>query len=304
MEPLRTPEEHFEDLPGYPWEANYVEVEDGVEMAYVDVPSEDPDSEEVFLCLHGEPTWSYLYRKMIPVLQQRGRVVAPDFIGFGRSDKLPNREDYTYDRHLASLQALIEELDLTQVTLVCQDWGGVLGLRTALVDQPDRFARIVAMNTFTADGSHGMNEEWHRFHDFVEAQAPDLPIGFLVDAGCATELPEDVWAAYEAPFPTPEYKAGAVEFPLIVPLTPDDPGAASQREATEALATWEEPFFTVFGRKDPITRDAFHVLRKMVPTASEEPETWIDDAGHFIQEDAGEEVAEHILAFVDRNPLP
>lgn len=296
---LRTPDERFADLPGYPWEAHRVDV-GAAEMAYVDVPGDGP---ETFLCLHGEPTWSFLYRKMIPVLAERGRVVAPDYIGFGRSEKLDEPGAYSYAMHLETVNRLLEKLDLHDVTLVCQDWGGLLGLRAAAVDQPDRFARIVAMNTSFADGSQGMPEAWLAFHAFVERNSPDLPIGFLVDAGCYHDLSDDVKAAYEAPFHTPESKWGAATFPGHVPRTPDAPGAASQRETKEALKRFEKPFQCIFARGDPIMRGAHPVLRGMIPTASEEPETWIEEAGHFLQEDAGEEIAGYINAFVDRRSL-
>lgn len=298
---ITTPEERFEDLPGFDHEPQRVAVDDDLEMAYVDVAGDGP---ETFLLLHGEPTWSFLYRKMIPTLAERGRVVAPDYIGFGRSDKFADRQDYSYDMFLRTTQRFVEKLDLTDATLVGQDWGGLVGLRTAAVDMPDRFARIVAANTMFADGTQEMPQEWLDFASFVEEQAPDLPIGFLVDGGCYHDLDDDVWAAYEAPFPTPEHKAGAVEFPFLVPRDPDDPGAESQRETKEALKAWEKPFFTAFAEGDPIMRDAMPVLRKMVPTADREPETWIPEAGHFIQEDAGEVLAREIVDFVDRRPLP
>lgn len=286
------------DVPGFDHPFDRIDVGHG-EMAVVDV-GEGP---ETFLCLHGEPTWGYLYRKMVPGLAEIGRVVVPDFLGFGRSDRFDDPDAYSYDMHLESLLGLVEALDLTDVTLVGQDWGGVLGLRAATVDLPDRFARIVAMNTFVPDGTQSMPEEWHAFREMVEAVGTELSVRMLIEAGTARDVDEAALEAYEAPFPAPEHKWGAVRWPGLVPTEPDDPGAASQAKAKEALKAWDKPFLVCFGDSDPITGAAAPVLRKMVPTADREPETWIDDAGHFLQEDGGEQIAEEIRAFVERRPL-
>jgi haloalkane dehalogenase len=290
---LRTPEERFEDLPGYDYEPNYVEV-DGTRLHYVDEGS----GEETFLCLHGEPSWSYLYRKMIPGLSEEGRVVVPDLPGFGKSDKWEEQDDYTFDALYGAVEGFVEELDLTDVTLVCQDWGGILGLPVA-AQNPERFARLVPMNTGLQDGSAGMPEEWQQFHDFVEA-SEELPIGFLISEACYTDIPDDVKAAYEAPFPDASYQAGALELPLRVPTSPDDDGAEEIREAREILSEWDKPAFVLFAENDPITRPAADDLRSLIPTAQDQPEVWVENAAHFLQEDAGERIAEHIVEFVER----
>lgn len=293
---LRTPEERFESLPDYGYDAERVEVDEGIEMAYVDVG--DDEADETFLCLHGEPTWSYLYRKMIPTLAAEGRVIVPDLVGFGRSDKPEDEEAYTFASEYGWLESFVKALDLTGVTLVAQDWGGILGLSVA-ARNPDRFARLVPMNTGLQDGSAGMPDEWEQFRDFVKG-ADKLPVGFLVDAGCVSTLDDEVKAAYEAPFPDASYQAGARALPLRVPTSPDDPGADEIRETRELLSDWEKPAFVLFSDSDPITGPARDDLRKLIPTAEEQPDVWVEDAGHFLQEDAGERVAERIVEFVRR----
>lgn len=303
---LETPEDRFAlatDL-GYPHDPSFVEAgPDGARMAYVDVPPRGDPGDETFLLLHGEPTWGFLWRSVLDVLADHGRVVVPDLIGFGRSHKFDDGEAYTYSMHLAALNRFVEALDLTDATLVCHDWGGVLGLRMAAVDQPDRFARIAATNTFVTDGSQEMPETWYAFRDLIESVGTALDVRRLVEAGTATDVPDEVLDAYAAPFPTPDHKWGAVRFPLIVPVEEDMDGADSQREAKDALKTYDQPFLCAFAELDPITRPAGEVLRKMVPTAGDEPETWIPDAGHFVQEDNGKALAEAVVSFVERNPL-
>jgi haloalkane dehalogenase len=292
---LRTPDESFQGLPGYDYDAEYAEVdEDGTRMAYVD----EGTGEETFLCIHGEPTWSYLYRKMIPTLAEEGRVVVPDLIGFGRSDKPEDDGDYTFASEYGWLETFVEELDLNNVTLVCQDWGGILGLSVA-ARNPERFARLVPMNTGLQDGSEDMPDEWKQFRDFVK-NSEELPIGFLVDAACVSDLTEEVKAAYEAPFPDASYQAGALALPLRVPTSPDDPGAEKVRETRELLSEWEKPAFVLFSDSDPITGPARDDLRSLIPTADEQPDVWVEDAGHFLQEDEGERIAERIVEFVER----
>lgn len=295
---VRTPEERFADVPNFEYEPRYVDVGD-VRMAYVEageVGVDDP--EETFLCLHGEPTWSFLYRKMIPTLAERGRVVAPDFVGFGRSDKYEDPDAYTIDMHYDALETFVEELDLTNVTLVGQDWGGLLGLPLA-ADQPGRFARLVPMNTALPDGSQEMPEVWQRFAEVVET-ADDLDVGRIVDNGCYIDLPPEVVDAYRAPFPGEQHLAGARTFPGLVPQSPDDPGTDFFVEARERLAEWEKPAFVLFARNDPIMAGNRDPLRDLLPTASDQPDVWIDEAAHFLQEDAGEAIAERIVDFVDR----
>ncbi len=293
MSIIKTPRERFQNLTGYDYDPHYVDV-GGPRMAYVDAGEGD----EVFLCLHGEPTWSYLYRKMISVLEEVGRVVVPDFIGFGRSDKYTRVDDYTFDRLYKWLKRFVVELDLENITLVCQDWGGLLGL-TLAANHEERFARLVPMNTGLSDGHQSMSEAWWEFRNFVE-ETEDLPIGMLIDRACLNDLSDEVIRAYEAPFPGPEYKAGARALPLLVPTSPDMDGAKKMANAREALSEWQKPAFVLFGDSDPITGDGRDPLRELLPTASNQPDVWIQDAAHFLQEDQGKQVAEHIVEFVRR----
>lgn len=266
-------------------------------MAYID----EGEGEETFLCLHGEPTWSFLYRKMIPTLKEKGRVIVPDFIGFGRSDKYEDEDDYTYSEYYNWLESFVEKLDLTNITLICQDWGGLLGLPVAL-NNPERFARLVPMNTGLVDGTIEMADEWWKFRNFV-AETDDLPIGDLIDYGTEQNVSEEVKNGYEAPFPDASYKAAAHIWPLMVPTDPDMDGAEIMGDAIEKLAEWDKPAFVLFGDSDPITSDVRDSIRHLIPTATEQPDVWIEDAAHFLQEDKGEEIAEHIVNFVDRTPL-
>lgn len=298
MELVSTPERAFDDVPDYEYEPRYTTIDapGEPELAYVDT---DPDgAEETFLCLHGEPTWGFLYRKLIPTLSERGRVVVPDFIGFGRSDKYTDREAYSYELHYDAIEEFLETLDLTDVTLVCQDWGGIVGLPVA-VNNEERFARLVAMNTDCPTGDAEMADDWYEFRDFVE-RVDELPIGMLVQNATATELSKEVLAAYEAPFPTEESKAGAREWPDMLPRADGGDGGEITSAAREKLREWDDPAFVLFGDADPITRNARDPLRKLIPTASEQPDIWIEDAMHFLQEDAGEAIAERIVDFVDR----
>lgn len=260
-------------------------------MHYVDEGSGEP-----ILLLHGEPTWAYLYRKMIPSLVPAGRVVAPDFIGFGRSDKPTERDWYTYDRHSDSLVQLIEALDLRDIAVVVQDWGGPIGLRVA-VEHTDRFKRLVILNTgIFRPGPKWPSEEFLQWRNFAERN-PDLPIGFVLQSATVTELADDVIAAYEAPFPTPESKAGAAAFPLLVPLTEDDPGAKEMGEVREALARWDRPALVAFSDSDPIfSLRGGERMADRIPGAGEVVP--IEGAGHFLQEDKGEDVARVIQEFL------
>lgn len=291
---IRTPDERFADLPGYPFSPNYVEVGDGLRMHYVD---EGPRDGAPVLLLHGEPSWSYLYRKMIPVLTAAGyRAVAPDLVGFGRSDKLADRADYTYAAHVGWMHDFVGAVDLRDITLVGQDWGGLIGLRV-LAEDPDRFARAVAANTFLPTGDGRTSEAflaWQRFSQEV----PELPVGRIVAGGCATELAPEVVAAYDAPFPDEASKEGARQFPLLVPTSPDDPASAANRKAWEVLSSWDKPFLTAFGDRDPITAGADVRLRERIPGAAGQPHTTIEGAGHFLQEDQGEQLAEVIAGWV------
>lgn len=298
MDVLQTPEERFDRLPGYAWEQGSVEVE-GYEMAYLD--EGDDTTGETFLCLHGEPTWSYLYRKMVPPLADLGRVVCPDLVGFGRSDKPAEDAAHTYEMHTRTVTGFIEALDLQDVTLVGQDWGGILGLHAA-ARQPERFARIVAANTFLPDGRHEMPQAWLDFHDFVD-RTPDVPVGFLVRRGCASDVPDEVAAAYDAPFPDESYKAGPRRLPAMVPQDDDHPAADEIRETIKRLSEWDEPAICIFAEDDPIMAPAAEPMREILSPAQDEPLVWLEDAAHFIQEDAGERLAQEIVDFVGRHPL-
>ena len=295
MECLRTPDERFADLPGYPFSPHYVEV-NGMRMHYVD---EGPRAAAPVLMLHGEPSWSYLYRKMIPIITAAGqRAVAPDLIGFGRSDKPLRRDDYTYQRHIDWIRVLIEALDLRQITLVCQDWGGLIGLRLA-AEHEARFARIVAANTFLPTGDHPPGDAFKAWQRYSQ-ETPDFHVGGIVRGGCVSDLSSEVIAAYDAPFPDDRYKAGARQFPTLVPTAPNDPASASNRKAWEALSRWQKPFLTAFSDSDPITHGADAMLQQAIPGAKGQPHTTITGAGHFLQEDQGEALARVVVDFINR----
>jgi len=293
MEILRTPEEQFSDLPGYSFEPHYVEV-DGLRIHYVD---EGPRDAEPVLMMHGEPSWSYLYRKMLPVITAAGyRAIAPDLVGFGRSDKPAQREHYTYQRHVDWMKGVLEALDLKGITLVGQDWGGLIGLRLA-AEHEGRFARIVAANTGLPTGDITMGEAFLRWQRYSQS-VPVFHAGGIVKGGCVSELAPEVIAAYDAPFPDDSYKAGARQFPLLVPTTPDDPAAVPNRKAWEVLSHWEKPFLTAFSDSDPVTRGADRLFRQVIPGAKDQPHTTIVGAGHFLQEDKGEELARVVVDFI------
>jgi haloalkane dehalogenase len=289
---FRTPDERFEDLPGYPFEPHYADI-GGLRMHHVDEGAGDP-----VLLLHGEPTWSFLYRKMIPVLTAAGhRAVAPDLFGFGRSDKPTDRHFYTYDVHVRTVTELVRHLDLSNITVVVQDWGGPIGLRFA-VENPGRVARLVVLNT----GLSFPSEQWPtpafmQWRDFAERTGLELPVGLIVQGATATEVPPDVIAGYEAPFPTPESKTGAAMFPLLVPIADGDPGVAEMLATREGLARWEKPALVLFSDQDPIFSTLVaHSMARLIPTGGE-PE-FVTGASHFLQEDRGEEIAERIVRFL------
>ena len=246
MDVLRTPDDRFATLPGFPFAPHFVEV-GGLRVHYVD---EGPHGASPVLLLHGEPSWSYLYRKMIPVMRAAGhRCVAPDLVGFGRSDKPAARNDYTYQRHVDWMRGVLEALDLRDVTLVCQDWGGLIGLRL-VAEHPERFARVVAANTFLPTGDVAPGEAFFMWREYSQ-KTPEFHVGGIVKGGCASDLAPEVIAAYDAPFPDDRYKAGARQFPLLVPATPDDPAAPANRAAWEVLRGWTKPFLTAFSDADP-----------------------------------------------------
>ncbi|MGB0878137.1 MAG: haloalkane dehalogenase [Mycobacterium sp.] len=302
MDVLRTPDERFANLPDFPFEPHYVEVDSGagttLRMHYLD---EGPPDGEVVLLLHGEPSWSYLYRKMIPVLVDAGlRAVAIDLVGFGRSDKPTRREDYTYAAHTDWTWAAIEAIGLTDVTLVCQDWGGLIGLRL-VAEQPDRFVRVVAANTMLPTGDHHPGKAFLAWQKFSQ-EVPVFPAGQILNGATVSTLEPEVIAAYDAPFPDDGYLAGARQFPMLVPTGPDDPAAPRNRVAWEALGRFDRPFLCAFSDSDPITGAAEPVLRSHVSGAEGQDHVTIVDAGHFLQEDKGRELAAAVVEFVAATP--
>lgn len=293
---MRTPDERFVDLSGFDFKPRYVEV-GGLRMHYLD---EGADGADAVLLLHGEPTWSYLYRKMIPILTGAGlRAVAPDFIGFGRSDKPVSRSDYSYKMHVDMTTAFIEALALTNMTLFGQDWGGLIGLRV-VAEHSERFARIVVANTGLPTGDQRMTEAFMKWQQYSQT-VPEFHAGGIVKGACKTEIPAEVIAAYDAPFPDERYKAGARAFPMLVPTRPDNPASEANRKAWEVLRRWEKPFLTAFSDGDPVTRGGERVFQREVPGAKDRPHVTITGAGHFLQEDKGEELAEVVIDFIRRD---
>jgi haloalkane dehalogenase len=287
MDVFRTPDERVENLPGYPYEPNYVEV-DGLRLHHI-----DEGSGSTVLCFHGEPSWSYLYRHMLDRLVDNGhRVVCPDLVGFGRSDKPTDQGWYTYDRHVETVTAHLDQVELDDVTVVVQDWGGPIGLRWA-VQHADQVGRLVILNTglFTGRVSKGFMA-WREFAE----RTPDLPIGVIIQGATTTDLPEEVVAAYEAPFPNAESKAGAQRFPLLVPLAEDEPGVPEMLETRDALAGWDKPALVAFSDTDPVFPfpKAGDRFTELIPTAGEQVR--IEGAAHFLQEDRGREIADAMLA--------
>ena len=289
---IKTPESRFEDLPGYPFPSNYVEVEEGLRIHYLDEGDRDSP---IVLLLHGEPSWSYLYRKMIPILSKNNfRVIAPDLIGFGKSDKLVNRHDYSYQSHIDWLTTFIQALDLNDITLFCQDWGGLIGLRIA-TEMDDRFSMIIAANTTLPTGTTPVPESFLKWREFSQ-HSPAFDIGNVINMGTIQPLTDAVMAAYNAPFPSEEYKAGARIFPTLVPLDSTDPESKKNVHAWGKLKHWNKPFLTIFGDKDEVMTGAEKAFQKNVPGARGQHHT-ILNAGHFIQEEKGEELAGLIIEF-------
>jgi haloalkane dehalogenase len=286
MDVFRTPDERFADLPGYDFEPHYADV-DGLRMHYVDEGSGAP-----VVCFHGEPTWAFLYRKIArPLIDAGRRFVAVDMPGFGRSDKPTDRGWYSYDRHTEYVAGVLDGLDLRDATVVVQDWGGPVGLRWA-VENPDRVGRLVILNTglFTGRVSKGFMA-WRNFAE----RNPDLPIGFIIEGATATDVDERVKSAYEAPFPTPESKAGAAQFPLLVPIEEGQPGAAEMRAVMDELSRWDKPALVAFSDSDPVFPypRSGQVFADLIPGAGEQVK--IEGAAHFLQEDRGEQIAQEIL---------
>ena len=295
MDALRTPDSRFENLPGYSFAPHYHTLASGLRMHYVDEGARDAP---VVLMLHGEPTWSYLYRKMIPLVAAAGlRAVAPDLIGFGKSDKPRDIADYTYAGHVGWLREWMVALDLKGMTLFCQDWGSLLGLRLAAEDG-HRFARIVVANGFLPTGERGANRAFMIWRAFAQ-YSPWFPIGRIVANGCGTKLTKEEIAAYDAPFPSSKYKAGARAFPPLVPISADDPAAPANKAAWERLGHWKKPFLTLFGAGDPILGRADKPLQEHVPGAKGQPHQrmW---GGHFIQEDQPAKLAQGTIELIRR----
>lgn len=280
-EAVRAPEESLQGLRGFPYESSYREI-GGLRLAHLDEGEGRP-----VVFFHGEPTWSFLWRKVIPPVRDAGyRCIAPDYAGFGRSDKPTDLSWYTYDRHVELMVALLEELDVRDATAVCHDWGGPIGLRLA-VEHPDRFSRLVVMETGPFTGHQRMSDAWLKFRDFVR-DTEDLPVGFLVRGGCRNDPGDDVIAAYDAPFPSPESKAGARAFPLILPTEPDAPGAAEGKRVANALRGDERPTLLLWADSDAAL--PFSVAEQVSERLNFPPPRKIENASHFLQEDAGEEI--------------
>ena len=299
MQILKADLDRFADIPDYPFAENWLEIDLGDghtgRMHYLD---EGPRDGPPVLLFHGEPSWSFLYRKMIPVLVDAGfRCLAPDLIGFGKSDKPSEKADYTYERHVAWMQqAIIDHLDLSDATFFGQDWGGLVGLRL-VAENPDRFARVVVGNTGLPTGEHAPTEAFMAWQKFSQ-ESPVFPIGQLLQGASTTELTDAEVAAYDAPFPDETFKEGARIFPSLVPTSPDDPAAEANLAAWEVLKAWEKPFLTAFSDQDAVTAGGDKVFQKLIPGCAGQPHTTIRDGGHFLQEDQGEALAKAALDFI------
>ena len=302
----RTPESCFENLPGYDFQPNYLDC-NGYRMHYLD----EGDSEaEPVLMLHGEPTWSYLYRKMInPVAEAGSRVLVPDLIGFGRSDKPAEIGIHTYAFHVENITRFITELELRNITLVCQDWGSLIGLRVA-AENESRFARIVVANGGLPTGDHGRTEAFMKWRNAVEKMQETgyMPVGKIIsrdpaDPSAEPKFGADIMAAYEAPFPNGHYMAGPLAMPLLVPISPDNPATEANRAAWEVFKQWQKPLLTAFSDGDPITRGGEKVFQKLVPGAQDQQHVTIKGGYHFLQEDKGPEFATAVVQFIQANPL-
>ena len=296
MQILSTPDDCFSNLKDYNFKPNYVQIDD-LRMHYLD---EGKPSGKVILLMHGEPTWSYLYRKIIPILSNEGyRVLAPDLIGFGKSDKPAELTDYSYKNHVEWITKFIQKLDLQNITLFCQDWGGLIGLRVA-AENEERFAGIIASNTGLPTGDQPPSKAFKQWQEFSQT-VPVFPTGSIVSGGCFTTLSAEEIAAYDAPFPEEKYKAAARIFPKLVPTTPDDPASEDNRKAWMNLMNWKKPFLTCFSDSDPITKGGDMVLQGIIPGTKGQPHTTIEKAGHFIQEDKPSELAKIISDFMKNN---
>jgi len=296
--PLRTPDACFARLPDFAYVPHYTEV-GGLRIAHID---EGPRDAPIVLLMHGEPTWSFLYRKMIPPLVAAGhRVIAPDLVGFGRSDKPGSASDYSYFNHVQWMAAWMEANDLRLITLFCQDWGSLIGLRM-VAEAPDRFDRIVLANGGLPTGTTEVPRAFKTWRAFAR-WSPWFPIGRIVRTGCALGLDDAAVAAYDAPYPSRRYRVAARVFPGFVPTTPDDPERANNERAWELFKRWDKPFLTLFSNRDPVTRGGYKPWQQLVPGAQGQPHAITRGAGHFLQEDKGAEVAQAIDAFIRGTPL-
>ncbi|MFX0076688.1 MAG: haloalkane dehalogenase [Candidatus Hermodarchaeota archaeon] len=297
MKLLRTPEERFESLPDFPFSPNYLKI-DGIRIHYLD---EGPRSEECVLLLHGEPSWCFLYRHMIPPLVKAGyRTLAPDLVGFGRSDKPTEQNDHTYLKHVEWITKWVKVLDLQNITLFCQDWGSLIGLRVAIENQ-ERFSRIVLSNGGLPTGKQRMGDAFLNWREFSRT-TDKFYVGRIVQDGTFNKLSKDIIKAYDAPFPDDSFKAGARIMPSLVPISEDDPEHENNKKAIELFAKWEKPFLTAFSDEDPITRGGERFWQKHVPGAKGQSHVTIKEAGHFVQEDNGLELADLIIKFIKNNP--
>lgn len=300
MEFQRTPDTRFDNLSGFDYRPHYLQVSDfeggELRLHYLD---EGPRDAAIVLLMHGEPSWCYLYRRMIPIITAAGfRAIAPDLIGFGRSDKPADRNDYTYGRHVGWMQSFLEQLDLRGINLVCQDWGGLLGLRL-VAENPERFASVVAANTFLPTGDNALGPAFEKWRQFSQ-EVPEFHIAGVIKGGTVTPLAQEVLDAYNAPFPDESYKEGARQFPMLVPASPDDPAAGPNRKAWDVLIQWQKPFLTAFSDSDPVTNGADTYFQKFIPGAQGRDHVTISNGGHFLQEDQGEALAEVVVRFLSR----
>ncbi len=301
MKCLRTPDDRFANLPDFDFPANYVQLDDTeggqLRMHYLDEGSGDAAP---VLVMHGEPTWCYLYRHVIPIFAAAGhRVVAPDLVGFGRSDKPTKRADYTYQRHVDWMTDWLQQVDLQGITLVCQDWGGLIGLRL-VARMPERFARIVVANTALPTGDKPMSAAFRSWQEFSQ-NVPNFNAGRIVFGGTTSKLTDAEVAAFNAPFPDESYQAGARQFPVLVPDSPDNPASEPNRAAWQVLQRLNTPVLTVFGSDDKIMAGVERVFQKLMPGAVGQKHTILPNAGHFLQEDVPDELAQATLEFIASN---
>jgi len=297
MKLLSTPEERFENLPDFTFDPHFIKV-DGINIHYLD---EGNKQAEVVLLMHGEPSWSFLYRHMIPILVKAGfRIVAPDLVGFGRSDKPTEQNDHTYLKHVEWMTKWLQLLDLRNITLFCQDWGSLIGLRLAIENQ-DRFNRIVLSNGGLPTGEQRMSDAFTNWREFSR-NSPSFDIKFIIQGATTTKLSKEVLNGYDAPFPDDSFKAGARILPSLVPISADDPEHEANKKAIEQFKQWEKPFLTAFSDKDPITRGGDKFWQALVPGARNQNHTTIKNASHFVQEDRGPELAEVVIEFIKNNP--